>query len=482
MRATLKSQCRVHTERLTAFPRARTEVLQRKCACGGTPGPTGECEACRKKRLQRKIDNREPNESDAPPIVHDVLRSPGQALDLQTRAFMEPRFGHNFANVRVHSDARAAESARAVNANAYTVGRDIVFGNGRYCANQRDGQRLLAHELTHVVQQRGQPLATAGDLATNSPGDSFEHEADAAAEQVIAARSTSSIARTTAGPWLQRKEGEEKDEPGDAPIPLQDKPKEAPKGKPDEPPKDKPKETPKGSPAASVPCGAKSLADTITASDKRLNGSAVVASLGADEFGNTSKLGADFKFGACKVGTAWRFYLDALVVPIASKVQPTDFRKDIGSASSTEVTKASYADIISDLAPTNTVTFSVTCGNNKDKDKVTTYSTRKTYWNQQFVTDHEAFHRKDWVDMYKKELAKAETDVQAHSIPEADAKDAAAAVAKANPELTKYMTDAYQRLCAAFNPGKESRAYDAGAPAYKKLVDDIKARAKKEKW
>src|ERR1051325_967201 len=187
-----------------SLTRARNNLLQRKCTCGGTPGPTGECEACRKKRLQRKIDNREHNQSPAPPIVYEVLRSPGQRLDGETRAFMEPRFGHSFADVRVHSDARAAESARAVNANAYTVGRDIVFGNGRYWANQRDGQRLLAHELTHVVQQRAQPLSTARDLALSSPGDSFEREADAAAEQVVAARSKSSIAATTAGRCLQR--------------------------------------------------------------------------------------------------------------------------------------------------------------------------------------------------------------------------------------------------------------------------------------
>jgi hypothetical protein len=61
-------------------------------------------------------------------------------------------------------------------------------------------------------------------------------------------------------------------------------------------------------------------------------------------------------------------------------------------------------------------------------------------------------------------------------------KDAAGALARADPDLTKYMTDAYQRLCDAFTPGKESRAYDAGAPTYQKLVDEINARAKKEKW
>src|SRR6266481_6002155 len=105
------------------FSRPRLGLLQRKCACGGTPGPTGECEGCRRKRLQREAAqpstlNRQ--HSEVPPIVHEVLRSPGQPLDAATRAFMEPRFGHDFSRVRVHTDAKAAASARAVNALAYT--------------------------------------------------------------------------------------------------------------------------------------------------------------------------------------------------------------------------------------------------------------------------------------------------------------------------------------------------------------------------
>lgn len=91
--------------------------------------------------------------SEVPPIVHDVLRSPGQPLDAQTRAFMEPRFGHDFSNVRVHTDENAAESARAVDALAYTVGHNVVFGAGQYAPNTGVGRRLLAHELTHVAQQ-----------------------------------------------------------------------------------------------------------------------------------------------------------------------------------------------------------------------------------------------------------------------------------------------------------------------------------------
>jgi outer membrane protein OmpA-like peptidoglycan-associated protein len=89
----------------------------------------------------------------ASPAVHETLRSPGRPLDPEARAFMEPRFGHDFSQVRLHSDTAAAESARALNANAYTVGQDIVFGSGKLAPATKDGARLLAHELTHVVQQ-----------------------------------------------------------------------------------------------------------------------------------------------------------------------------------------------------------------------------------------------------------------------------------------------------------------------------------------
>lgn len=92
----------------------------------------------------------------APSIVHDVLRSPGQPLETSTKTFMEPRFGRDFSTVRVHTDAKAAESARAVNALAYTVGQDVVFGAGQYAPGTSEGKKLMAHELMHVVQQRGQ--------------------------------------------------------------------------------------------------------------------------------------------------------------------------------------------------------------------------------------------------------------------------------------------------------------------------------------
>lgn len=129
--------------------------IQRACACGGT------CDDCRQKHpedehahVQMKATGpASTGGTEAPPIVHDVLRSPGQPLDSATRAFMEPRFGQDFSGVRVHADAQAAESASAVQARAYTVGQDIVFGAGEFAPGVEAGGRLLGHELAHVVQQ-----------------------------------------------------------------------------------------------------------------------------------------------------------------------------------------------------------------------------------------------------------------------------------------------------------------------------------------
>jgi outer membrane protein OmpA-like peptidoglycan-associated protein len=109
----------------------------------------------------------------APPIVHEVLRSSGRPLDVATRNFMEPRFGRNFGGVRVHTDAMASDSAGAVNALAYTAGRNIVFAERQYAPNTLTGRRLLAHELSHVVQQEG-GHAKPRAVLENEPGESVQ--------------------------------------------------------------------------------------------------------------------------------------------------------------------------------------------------------------------------------------------------------------------------------------------------------------------
>lgn len=122
--------------------------FQRACPCGG------QCPRCRAKSAGQQ-NGRMPIE--APSIVQDVLRTPGAPLDSETRRFMESRFGQDFSRVRVHADATSAESAKAVEAQAYTFGRDIVFGPGRYAPAASEGRWLLAHELAHVVQQADAP-------------------------------------------------------------------------------------------------------------------------------------------------------------------------------------------------------------------------------------------------------------------------------------------------------------------------------------
>jgi len=140
------------SEHVMRMPQPR---LQRACACGGA------CPKCRTEQrgpvhervLTKHVGSGDLGQAGAPPMVHEVLRSPGQPLDLATRAFMEPRFGHDFSHVRVHTDENAETSAWTLNAHAYTVGNDIVFGLGRFDPTAVEGRRLLAHELTHVVQQ-----------------------------------------------------------------------------------------------------------------------------------------------------------------------------------------------------------------------------------------------------------------------------------------------------------------------------------------
>jgi len=159
-------------------------VLQRKCACGNEAMGGGECAECQKKNqeLQRKaVDSSK--SGGIPPIVDEVLRSTAEPLQESTRALMEPRFGHDFSGVRVHTDERAAESAEAVNAHAYTVGQDVVFAPGKYQPSTEPGNALIAHELSHVLQQEsvsGQPAKAISD-----PADSSEREADAVAGSVL---------------------------------------------------------------------------------------------------------------------------------------------------------------------------------------------------------------------------------------------------------------------------------------------------------
>lgn len=121
--------------------------------------------------------------------VHNVIGSGGSPLPADLRTDMEGRFGHDFGDVRVHNDGAAHESARSVNAQAYTVGSDIVFQSGKYDPASDAGKHMIAHELTHVVQQRNGPVDgtdAGGGVKISHPSDRFEREAVANADRMMA--------------------------------------------------------------------------------------------------------------------------------------------------------------------------------------------------------------------------------------------------------------------------------------------------------
>lgn len=127
-------------------------------------------------------------QDDKSPVLDVVGRGGGQALDKETRSHMEGAMGHDFGDVRVHAGGEAAKSAVSVQASAYTVGNDIVFGGGNYDPGSDSGKHMLAHELTHVVQQRSGAVdgtPQAGGISVSDPSDRFEQAAESNADRVM---------------------------------------------------------------------------------------------------------------------------------------------------------------------------------------------------------------------------------------------------------------------------------------------------------
>jgi hypothetical protein len=147
--------------------------------------------------------------------VHDVINSGGRPLEPDVRAGMEARLGHDFSDVRVHDDSTAAASASAVNAHAYTVGSNVVFQRDKYDPSTQEGKTTLAHELTHVIQQRSGPvdgMSAPGGIKVSDPGDRFEREAAANADRVMSRPAPAQTAAVSAsGRSVQRHAAE--DEP-----------------------------------------------------------------------------------------------------------------------------------------------------------------------------------------------------------------------------------------------------------------------------
>jgi hypothetical protein len=155
----------------------------------------------------------------ASPVLDVVGKGGGQPLDAGVRTGMERALGADLSGVRIHTDGAAAASAQAVQAHAYTVGHEVVFGPGQYEPGSPSGQRTLAHELTHVVQQRSGPVAgtpTGDGISLSDPADPFERAAEANAERILSgspADAHNSSPAGSAGVQREAATPEEEEEP-----------------------------------------------------------------------------------------------------------------------------------------------------------------------------------------------------------------------------------------------------------------------------
>jgi hypothetical protein len=172
-----------------------------------------KCKKCHKRQLLQHSYSDQSMLIAAPKIVQDVVQSTGQPLDSETCAFFENKFGHDFSKVRVHTDAEAAESARAVNALAYTIGNNVTFNHGQYKPRNTAGRNLLAHELVHTMQQAGSSHSRQSDIRVGESDTPLEQEADSISSGLDSFRPKyqSSSVRRAQYPMIQRQSSEEED-------------------------------------------------------------------------------------------------------------------------------------------------------------------------------------------------------------------------------------------------------------------------------
>ena len=176
---------------------------------------TGDVPAASIMGLQRAAGNASVSrmmEDERSPVKDLLASSSGQPLDRDTQALMQSRLGHDFSDVRVHADGQATDSAKAVNAQAYTVGTNVVFQSDKYSPGTDSGNKILAHELTHVVQQKAGPVdgtPAAGGISVSHPSDPFEQAAERNAEQAMSSNAAPVAAAAPAAASMQRAEEEE---------------------------------------------------------------------------------------------------------------------------------------------------------------------------------------------------------------------------------------------------------------------------------
>lgn len=166
-------------------------LLQRACDCGAKSGAKsgGSCEACSKKKLQRKATGDSGGGGAAALSVAPQLTQGGARLPQALRSTLGPLFGNDFGHVRVHRDATSAAAAREVGARAFTLGEHIHFGAGQWRPEGRDGLHLIAHELSHTLQHAQGGAGSGEGVEIDNAGSALEREADHAADAALAGRS-----------------------------------------------------------------------------------------------------------------------------------------------------------------------------------------------------------------------------------------------------------------------------------------------------
>lgn len=173
MRETVRAQLEIPPPLLVP---ARGGPLRSKSVLGGSTGNQERTEGLSAQRSTGVSQFQSNHSQSLPGFVQDIVQSPGQPLDVQTRAFFEPRFGHDFGRVRVHTGSSAAASADALNAQAFTTGQHIVFGNAQYVPETPRGRDVLAHELAHTLQPNSPGSPGIHRIPKDPQGAPFEGE------------------------------------------------------------------------------------------------------------------------------------------------------------------------------------------------------------------------------------------------------------------------------------------------------------------
>jgi hypothetical protein len=201
----------------TTAAAAPAEAAATLWRCGGRQCGAGECEH-EEGELHRHASG--PGPEHAPPIVHEVLGSSGAPLSTGVQLDMERRLGHHFGDVRIHTGDRAAESAAAVHAHAYTVGRQIVFGSGEFDPTSSSGRRLLAHELTHAAGAAPGTAPPAGPLRVSNPDEPAERHAEHRAQRHVEHHAARLAAPPATPPASLLRDVDDEAETTDVAIPL----------------------------------------------------------------------------------------------------------------------------------------------------------------------------------------------------------------------------------------------------------------------